>query len=103
MRYVFKLAIRSGTEHEYERRHREVYPKLLQVFRDAGVKTYSIFRDGVTLFGYMERDAPKERRCASSVPQKLMHNGQAYMSNILVAFRSGNTMETLPEVFHFES
>jgi L-rhamnose mutarotase len=42
MRHAFKLAIRPGTELEYERRHRAVYPELLQVFREADVKTYSI-------------------------------------------------------------
>ena len=42
MRHAFKLAIRPGTDLEYERRHRAVYPELLQVFREADVKTYSL-------------------------------------------------------------
>ncbi len=102
MRHAFKLAIRPGSEQEYERRHREVYPELLQVFRDAGVKTYSIFRDGLTLFAYMEMDDLEEtmRIIGSSESNA---RWQEYMADILVSSPSGNAMETLPEVFHFEA
>ena len=102
MRHAFKLKIRPGTELEYERRHREVYPELLQVFHDAGVRTYSIFRDGLTLFAYMEMDDPEETmRIISS--SEINAQWQTYMSDILAPFRSGNAMEILPEVFHCES
>ncbi|PSR20207.1 MAG: L-rhamnose mutarotase [Sulfobacillus acidophilus] len=98
LRHAFKMTIRPGTEQEYDRRQRSVYPELLQVFRDAGVKTYSIFRDGVTLFGYMEMDNPEEtlRRINLS---DINARWQAYMADILLTSASD---ASLPEVFHFE-
>ncbi|MCY0898657.1 MAG: L-rhamnose mutarotase [Firmicutes bacterium] len=100
MRHAFKLKIKDGTEEEYERRHRQVFPELLQVFRDAGIRSYSIFRDGTTLFAYMEvDDLPK----AMAAIQESEANArwQQYMADLLVPFDTGNLSENLPEVFYF--
>ncbi len=102
MRYAFKLRMKSGTEDEYVRRHRSVYPELLQVFQKAGVKTYSIFLDGTTLFAYMEMDNPEETLQIINEAE-INAKWQDYMSDILVPIGEGQTTETLPEVFHFEA
>ena len=55
-RFAFKMYLKSGCEHEYERRHAAIWPELVQMIKDAGVSNYSIFWDKDTniLFGYQE-------------------------------------------------
>ena len=43
-RYAFMLRLRPGTAQAYEAAHREVWPELLALLKDAGVTEYSIYR-----------------------------------------------------------
>ena len=54
--YAWVLEVRPGYEEEYKRRHDEIWPEMMQTLRDAGIRNYSIFRYGLTLFGYFETD-----------------------------------------------
>ena len=45
-----------GYEEEYKRRHDEIWPEMVEALREAEVRNYSIFRHGLTLFGYFETD-----------------------------------------------
>lgn len=54
--YAWVLEVRPGYEEEYKRRHDEIWPEMLDALRQAGVRNYSIFRHGLTLFGYFETD-----------------------------------------------
>jgi L-rhamnose mutarotase len=55
-RYAWVLEVRPGYEEEYLRRHQEIWPEMVEALREAGVSNYSIFRHGLTLFGYFETD-----------------------------------------------
>ena len=55
-RLCFTFQIRPGTEAEYKKRHDEIWPELSQDIRNAGMLNYSIFRYGLTLFGYFEAE-----------------------------------------------
>ncbi|MCY0880131.1 MAG: L-rhamnose mutarotase [Firmicutes bacterium] len=102
MRYAFLLQIKEGTEAEYDRRHQAVFPDLLAQFRQAGIRTYSIYRDGTTLFAYMEAD-DIEGALKAVEASEADQRWQAYMADILVPFPTGSRTKPLPEVFHFES
>jgi L-rhamnose mutarotase len=55
-RYAWVLEVRPGYEEEYKRRHDEIWPEMVEALRSAGIRNYSIFRHGLTLFGYFETD-----------------------------------------------
>ena len=55
-RIGFQMALRPGAEAEYRRRHRDVWPEMLEELRAAGAGIYSIFLSGDQLFGYLEVD-----------------------------------------------
>jgi L-rhamnose mutarotase len=55
-RIGFRLWVQPDKLDEYKRLHREVWPELLRDLHDAGARNYSIFADGVELFGYFECD-----------------------------------------------
>jgi L-rhamnose mutarotase len=54
--YSWVLEVRPGYEEEYVRRHDEIWPEMVQALGEAGISNYSIFRYGLTLFGYFETD-----------------------------------------------
>jgi L-rhamnose mutarotase len=54
--YAWVLEVRPGYEEEYKRRHDEIWPEMVEALRYAGIRNYSIFRHGLTLFGYFETD-----------------------------------------------
>jgi L-rhamnose mutarotase len=60
--YAWVLEVRPGYEEEYVRRHREIWPEMLDALHEAGIRNYSIFRHGLTLFGYFETDDIEKTR-----------------------------------------
>ncbi len=52
--YAWVLHVRPGYELEYQRRHDALWPEMCVELDAAGIKTYHIFRHGLTLFGYFE-------------------------------------------------
>src|SRR5437667_4729758 len=53
-RIAFTMRIKPGSEEEYRRRHRQVWPELLADLKRAGCQNYSIYLRGTELFAYME-------------------------------------------------
>ena len=46
--------LRPGAEAEYDRLHAAVWPEVLEAISRAGIRNYSIFRQGRWLFSYCE-------------------------------------------------
>jgi L-rhamnose mutarotase len=55
-RSAFVLRIRPDKIEEYVKAHRAVWPEMLDALRTAGIRNYSIFRNGNEVFGYFESD-----------------------------------------------
>jgi L-rhamnose mutarotase len=57
---------------EYASRHREIWPELERLLRDCGVREYTIYLDGQTVFSHMEVENYLElvRRVAASAVAK---------------------------------
>lgn len=58
--YAWVLEVRPGYEEEYKKRHDEIWPEMLEALKEAGIRNYTIFRHGLTLFGYFETDDLKK-------------------------------------------
>jgi len=55
-RSAFVLRVRPDKIDEYVEAHADVWPEMLQALHDAGIRNYSIFRDGNQVFGYFESE-----------------------------------------------
>jgi L-rhamnose mutarotase len=55
-RSAFVLRVRPDKIDEYVEAHRSVWPEMLAALRDAGIRNYTIFRNGNEMFGYFESD-----------------------------------------------
>lgn len=47
-RIAFRMTLNPGQAAEYERRHDEIWPELVEMLKDAGVSDYSIWLDPET-------------------------------------------------------
>jgi L-rhamnose mutarotase len=55
-RSAFVLRVKPERIDDYVAAHERVWPEMLQALREAGIRNYSIFRDGNQVFGYFEAD-----------------------------------------------
>ena len=57
----FKMKLYPGQEAEYEKRHNELWPEMIDSIHAHGGKNYTIFLDKetLTLFGYIEIEDPE--------------------------------------------
>ncbi len=53
-RIAFLMKLQAGQELEYVRRHAEIWPEMVATLKQAGIRNYSIFRNGLQLIGYLE-------------------------------------------------
>lgn len=102
-RMGFRMRIKPGTEDEYLRRHEQIWPEMLEALRQAGFHHYSIYRDGLTLYGSFESESVRET-LALIVADPVNTRWSAMMSDILLAETDSSTgfVPALPEVFHFD-
>ena len=55
-RVAWTAVLKPGMEAEYDRAHAEAWPSIRQNLTDSGARNFSIFRDGIQVFGYYECD-----------------------------------------------
>jgi L-rhamnose mutarotase len=52
----FVLRVKPDRIEDYVAAHRDVWPEMLDALRESGIRNYTIFRAGATVFGYFECD-----------------------------------------------
>lgn len=100
-RIGFTMQIKPGTEAEYKQRHDDIWPELVELLRAKGLRNYSIFRQGLTLFGYVETDNPM---AMLELPQEeLMQKWWKYMEPLMECNEDSSPKVTLlEESFHMD-
>ncbi len=102
-RIAFLMHLRPGTEAEYQRRHERVWPEMQAELKAAGCQNYSIFRDGLQLFAYLEVD-DLDRYRVYLAQSAVAARWEAHMSDILIREVDPATSSPplLPEAFHLD-
>jgi L-rhamnose mutarotase len=107
-RVAFILRVKEGHEEEYIRRHREIWPQILDDLERARVHKMSIFMSGLQLFLYMEvEDYAEAARVLGDSPESM--RWEEYMAPIMEDASGGDYdpqnayPDGLPEVFYWES
>ena len=67
---TFKMKLYPGMEEEYERRHNELWPEMIDMIHAHGGRNYTIALDPdtLTLFGYIEIDDPERWAAGADMP-----------------------------------
>jgi L-rhamnose mutarotase len=103
-RIAFRMRIRPGKYDDYVKAHANVWPEMLAELRAAGYRNYSIFADGLELFGYFETD-DVEKAEATMALSEVNRKWQAWMQEYLITpvNDEGQPVFTfLPSVFYME-
>ena len=58
IRVAWTMKLKPGNEAIYKQKHDEIWPEMLALMARSGTRNFSIFRQGLTLFAYQERDTP---------------------------------------------
>ena len=102
-KFAFKMKLNPGMRAEYERRHDEIWPELVELLRDAGVSDYSIHLDPETdiLFGVLWR---ADGHTMDDLPDHaVMKKWWAHMADIMQTHPDNEPVSTpLETVFHMK-
>lgn len=107
-RFGQTLGIRPGTIAEYKRHHAAVWPEIAAAIRAAGIRNYSIYLRGETLYAYFEYhgpDAEFEARMRALAAAPRMREWWDLMEPMQVpdpARPSGSWWSDMEEVFHLD-
>ena len=103
IRKAFVMSVNAGSEAEYERRHRPIWPALEQTLKAHGVRSYSIFLHGEArqLFGYVEIE--DEDRWNAIAETDICKKWWAHMKAIMPSTADNSPVSLeLREVFHID-
>jgi L-rhamnose mutarotase len=96
-RTVFSVRLFPGTEEEYDRRHREVWPEVQAAIQLAGFRTMTVFRRGTDVWYYAECEPDRETAFAAYSAKPIIARWNEYLSTIIVE-RPGPV--SYDELFH---
>jgi L-rhamnose mutarotase len=101
LRSAFVLRVRPDKLDEYVEAHRNVWPEMLAALRDAGIRNYTIFRNGNEMFGYFESD-DLEAAAAYMAQHEVNARWQDAMAGLLEERVPGSGPPSLEEVFRLD-
>ena len=83
-RFAWKGRIKAGMTDEYQRRHDAIWPEMTAVLRAAGIRNYSIWSDGETVFGYYECEQGAAYAEQVQAKSPVVDRWNEYMRDVLV-------------------
>jgi len=101
-RYAWKARILPGKREEYIKRHDEIWPEMLELLREAGIRNYSIWQTGDELFGYYECALGTEHAARVQSGSPVVDRWNAYMKDVMVMEMDPQTgaQPLMTEVFY---
>lgn len=89
-RYAWRAKVLDGKLEEYIRRHDEIWPEMLELLKQAGIKNYTIWNNGNDLFGYYECEKGIDYASKIQAESSIVVKWNEYMRDVMF-------METDPE------
>ena len=82
-KHAFKMQLNPGMAAEYRKRHDEIFPELIDLLHEAGIRDYSIHLDEETniLFGVLWRR--KDHGMADLPKTAIMQRWWAHMADVM--------------------
>lgn len=102
-KYAWKGLIKENALEEYVKRHNEIWPEMVKVLKDAGIRNYSIWNVGNEMFGYYECDSIEYASKVQS-ESEVVKKWDEYMKDILIMEKDPKTgaQPLLTQVFELE-
>lgn len=103
IRKAFAMKVFRDCHEEYQRRHDEIWPEMVEMLRAHGAHSYSIFLDPHTdtLFAYLEIE--DETKWSQSAETAICQKWWAYMKDVMETNDDNSPVTVeLKEVFHLK-
>lgn len=103
-KYAWKAFIIDGYKEEYCKRHDEIWPEMVEVLKNAGIKNYTIWNIGNELFGYYECEKGIEYASKVQNESSIVNEWNYFMKDILIMEMDPETkvQPKLEKVFELE-
>ena len=82
-KYAWKATIVDGCLEEYVRRHNEIWPEMVEVLKEAGIRNYTIWNTGNEMFGYYECEKGIEFAEKTQAGSPIVDKWNEYMDDVL--------------------
>ena len=82
-RYAWKAIVKDGMLKEYCKRHDEIWPELLELLKQAGIKNYTIWNVGNELFGYYECSKGSDYATKVQSTSEIVDRWNEYMKDVM--------------------
>jgi L-rhamnose mutarotase len=97
----FSLSVKPDRIDDYVAAHRAVWPEMLAALSESGIRNYTIFRAGTTVFGYFECEDPDAAaRCLAE--QDVCTRWQDEMADLLEERVPDGGPPALEEIFRLD-
>ena len=83
-RYAWKAVVKDGMKAEYVKRHKEIWPEMVEVLKQAGIVNYSIWNVGNELFGYYECEKGADYAARVQAESPVVDRWNEYMKDVMV-------------------
>ena len=83
-KYAWKATIVDGCLEKYVRRHNEIWPEMVEVLKEAGIRNYTIWNTGNEMFGYYECEKGIEYAARVQATSPIVKKWDEYMKDILI-------------------
>ena len=90
-KYAWSAKIVTGMKEEYKKRHDEIWPELVELLREAGIKNYTIWNVGDQLFGYYECSKGIKFAADTQKNSPIVAKWDEYMKDVLIMEMDENT------------
>lgn len=82
-KYAWKARVLEGKLEEYQRRHNEIWPELIELLKSAGISNYTIWNVGNELFGYYECEKGIDFAAKTQAESPIVDKWNAYMKEVM--------------------
>ncbi|MDR1677563.1 MAG: L-rhamnose mutarotase [Deltaproteobacteria bacterium] len=101
-RYAWKAMVKEGQVTEYIQRHDRIWPELVDLLKKAGISNYSIWLNGLELFGYFECEKGIDYATSAQAGSEVVDRWNEYMKDVMVMVMDPETgaQPRLVQVFY---
>ena len=82
-RFLWKGHILPGKKDEYIKKHDEIWPEMIKMMKEAGLRNYSIWLSGNELIGYYEFDGMEKKQQVYAAHPDVLSRWQRHMDGVM--------------------
>ncbi|MCP5281266.1 MAG: L-rhamnose mutarotase [Rhodoferax sp.] len=99
IRRAWTMKLKPGAADQYRAMHDAIWPEMLERMRATGVRSFSIYRQGLTLFAYQELDGVER---PGFEPDATIRRWWRALEPLMECQADGQPLrQELEETFHF--